>query len=297
MFPRIRKHLLYLTLPLLLAGLMPARVNAWGPSGHRIVGLVAAEHLTPRARQRVEELLGGETLADVANWADAVRDDRPETARMHFVNLPRTATAFSRSRDCADVGGNPGCAVTAIEKYRAILSGTAAGDRAEALKFIVHFVGDMHQPLHVSFADDRGGNNIRVRFFGRSSNLHKVWDSGIIGRADLSDADFAAALEAELWEQSGGEEVEIDEATRRRIEQKIERMQGGRIDDWTNDSFALAKSNAYDRVATDGSARLGLHYYEGILGRGLKPNWLVVDEQLTKAGIRLAKILNDALGG
>ncbi|HVF55692.1 MAG TPA: S1/P1 nuclease [Pyrinomonadaceae bacterium] len=286
MKPSRRKSLVCFILLIFLLASLPPRAQAWGPSGHRIVALMAMRHLTPQARRKIDTLLEGDTLEDVANWADSVRDERPETAGWHFVNLPPTAARFSRPRDCRDAdGGEPGCAVTAIEKYRDILSGTGgSAKRAEALKFIVHFVGDIHQPLHVSFKDDKGGNNIRLTFFGRSSNLHKVWDSGIIGRAGLSDEGFAAELEAVLRDQSGDEEFgEMDDATRRRIE----RMQAGTLDSWANESFALAKSNAYDSVARNNRARLGQAYYDA--------NWQVVDDQLTRAGLRLAKILNDAL--
>ncbi|MCA1594094.1 MAG: S1/P1 nuclease, partial [Acidobacteria bacterium] len=203
-----RNPLLCFVLLTSLLASFPVRVNAWGPSGHRIVALVAMKHLTPQVRQKIETILGDETLEDVANWADAVRNERRETSGWHFVNLPRNATKFSRTRDCRDASdGEPGCAVTAIEHFRDVLSGAATGDRAEALKFIVHFVGALHQPLHVSFKDDRGGNNIMVTFFGKKSNLHKVWDSGIIGRAGLSDEDYAAELEATLQNQTGNEEV------------------------------------------------------------------------------------------
>ena len=283
-----------LAIPLLLLAvalppcLMPPRAAAWGPSGHRIVGLVAEKHLDESVRTKVREILGGETLADVANWADAVRTDA--TAPLHFVNLPKNLPAsqrkFSRSRDCKDLNGGPGCAVTAIEENRDILAGRKPGDRAVALKNLVHFVGDLHQPLHVSFKEDRGGNNIKVTFFGRESNLHKVWDSGIIGRAQLSDDEFAAELEAELNDQSGDEEFAASNETTR---QRIEQLQGGTVDDWANESFRLALSNAYDAVPRNGKARLGQTYYN--------KNWKVVDDQLTKAGLRLAKLLNDALGG
>jgi hypothetical protein len=285
MKPSRRSLMFYFVLLTFLLASFPTSVNAWGPSGHRIVGLVAMKHLTPKAREQVKALLGNETLADVANWADEVREDHPNTAKWHFVNLPRTATQFSRTRDCRETSADdPGCAVTAIEMFRAILSGSRPGDKVEALKFLVHFVGDIHQPLHVSFADDRGGNNIKVRFFNRSSNLHKVWDSGIIGRANLSDAEFAAELEAALRNQSGDEEFAMtDNATQQRIAQ----MQSGSLDSWINESFALAKSNAYDKVPTNDSARLGQRYYN--------LNWKVVDDQLTKGGLRLAKILNDVL--
>lgn len=295
MFSQIKKHALFLVLPLVLSGVMPVRVNAWGPSGHRIVALVATRHLTPEARRAVRNLLGDETLADVADWADAIREERPETGNWHFANLPRNAASFNRSRDCRDAAnGDPGCVVTAIEKYRSVLSNARASkaDRAEALKFIVHFIGDMHQPLHVSFKEDKGGNDIKVTFFGKQSNLHKVWDSGIIGRAGLSDLEFAAELEAVLHSQSGDEEfAEMDESTKR----KIATIQGGTLDSFASESFVLAKSNAYDSVSRDGKARLGARYYEVALRPGLQPNWQVVDDQLTKAGLRLAKILNEAL--
>jgi hypothetical protein len=283
-------------LTFLLASLLtsfPRRVNAWGPSGHRIVALVAMKHLTREARTQIETLLGNQTLADVANWADDVRESRPNTAKWHFVNLPRNANSFSRSRDCSAASADdPGCAVTAIEMFRDILSGARPGDKVEALKFIVHFVGDIHQPLHVSFADDRGGNNIRVRFFSKSSNLHKVWDSGIINRANLSEAEFAAELEATLRDQSGDEEFAMTDSP---TQQKITQIQSGTIDSWVNESFALAKSNAYDKVPRNGTASLGTAYYQGMFRGSKGPNWKVVDDQLTKGGLRLAKILNDAL--
>lgn len=280
----VRKAVPFLAVFALLCVTPPRRAEAWGPSGHRIVALVAMRHLSPQARRAVRGILDQQTLADVANWADDVRDERPETARWHFVNLPRGATAFSRARDCADADGQPGCAVVAIERHAAVLSGDRPGNRAEALKFIVHFVGDMHQPLHVSFADNRGGNNIRLRFFNRESNLHRVWDSGIITRAGLTDAEFAAELEFMLRDETGEEEFGVMGATTR---QRIAQLQRGSLDDWANESFALAQSNAYDGVAEDGSARLGQAYYDR--------NWKVVDIQLLKGGLRLARILNASL--
>ena len=271
----------------LLLAVPSTRVKAWGPSGHRIVAMVATKHLSEPARRKVEAILGEETLADVANWADDVREERPNTAQWHFVNLPHNNNAvFSRSRDCraADDGG-PGCVVTAIEKFVAVLrdSNASAEDRAEALKFIVHFVGDLHQPLHVSFADDRGGNNIKVKFFGRESRLHRVWDSGIIGRAGLTDIDFADELESEL-EEWNASEFGVTGTTQA---QKVARIQAGTLDDWTKQSFRLAVTNAYDSVPRNGSARLGQRYYED--------NWQVVDIQLIRAGLRLARILDEAL--
>jgi hypothetical protein len=287
MKPFTRIAALLLALSALLLGVPGRGVKAWGPSGHRIVAMVAMEHVSEQTRQKVKAILGEETLADVANWADDVRDDRPDTAQWHFVNLPHNNNAvFSRTRDChATDDGGPGCVITAIEKFSAVLrnSSSSADDRAEALKFIVHFVGDLHQPLHVSFADDRGDNNIKVTFFGRDSKLHRVWDSGIIGRASLSDTDFAEELESELEEWSASE-FGVTGATQA---QKVANIKAGTPDEWARQSFRLAVRNAYDTVPRNGSARLGQPYYEA--------NWKVVDIQLIRAGLRLARILDEAL--
>lgn len=276
-----------LVFALLFAAAPRTRVKAWGPSGHRIVALVATKHLSKAARKKVKKILDGQTLADVANWADDEREERPETAKWHFVNLPRNATGLVRSRDCPNTSdGEPGCAVTAIEKFAAVLSNNNASDddRAEALKFIVHFVGDLHQPLHVSFKDNRGGNDIQVKFFGKQSNLHKVWDSGIINRAGLSEEEFANELEATLRDETGDEEFGVMSDT---VSKRITQIQSGTLDDWTNESFALAVRNAYDDVPTNGTAKLGQDYYD--------TNWLIVDRQLIRGGLRLARILNDVL--
>lgn len=287
MKPFTRTALAALVLFALLLALPNTSVKAWGPSGHRIVAMVAMKHVSDQTRQKIKAILGDETLADVANWADDVREERPNTEPWHFVNLPHhNNSVFSRARDCraADDGG-PGCVVTAIETFAAVLRNpsSSADERAEALKFIVHFVGDLHQPLHVSFADDRGGNNIKVKFFGRDSKLHRVWDSGIIGRAGLSDIDFEDELESELEDWSAAE-FGVTGTTQA---QKIARIKAGTLDDWTKQSFRLAVTNAYDSVPRNGSARLGQPYYEA--------NWKVVDIQLIRAGLRLARILDEAL--
>lgn len=290
------KRLAPFALALSLITLLSARTShAWGPSGHRIVAIVARHHLSDAATKEVNRLLDGDSLEDVANWADEEREKRPETGEWHFVNLPRltgtpprTPTGFVRSRDCKDKNGEPGCVVTAIEKYKAILAdtGKSDADRLEALKFIVHFVGDMHQPMHCSFADDRGGNNIKLFWFNRQSNLHRVWDSGIIGQADLSEEDFAAELEAILEDLSGDEEFSAV-PRKQRLRAKIEALQSGTLDQWATDSFKIAVKNGYDAVPKTGKARLGAPYYAA--------NVDIVDDQLTKGGLRLAKILNDAL--
>lgn len=263
----LMKQLLAVLLLSCLISLVPVRVNAWGPSGHRIVALIAARHLTPQARAGIQSLLGNTNLAAVANFADAVRNSRPETSRWHFADVPVTAAAFDPVRDCKLIPNKGDCAVAAIERFRAVLADKTApkARRAEALKFIVHLVGDIHQPLHCGDPSNLGGNTIIVKFFGRSTKLHQLWDSGIIAQAGMSDQEFAEELEQSL---SSGE---------------LETLQGGTPVDWANESHALAVSNAYKIPA---SKRLGKAYFD--------TNSPVVDDRLLRAGLRLARLLNEA---
>jgi hypothetical protein len=152
---------------------------AWGADGHRLVATVAEGFLTPAARAEAASLLAlepGATLASVSTWADEVRN--PATAAWHYVNFPRGETCtYSAERLCT----GSACVVSAIEQQTAILASAApAAERLLALKYVVHFVGDVHQPLHAGYADDKGGNSYQLRAFDRGSNLHSVWDSGLI---------------------------------------------------------------------------------------------------------------------
>lgn len=165
---------------LALVAVLPHLAKAFGGDGHRLVATIAERQLSDRARSEVARLLAiepGATLASVSTWADEARS--PSTAAWHYVNLPRDAGCHSEAaRDCPD--GN--CVVGAIERQRIVLT-SAAPDverRLKALKYIVHFVADVHQPLHAGYADDRGGNKFQVRAFGRGTNLHVVWDTGLI---------------------------------------------------------------------------------------------------------------------
>ncbi|MGH8113290.1 MAG: S1/P1 nuclease, partial [Rhodanobacteraceae bacterium] len=190
-------------LPWVLAGLLWAPAAfAWGPLGHRIVADLAAAQLTPAARAEVARLLavtGARDLSQVANWADQLRDTDPalfrRTKRLHYVNFHSADCTYDPPRDCR--GGD--CAVAAIDRYSAILANRAnpPAQRAQALAFVVHFVGDIHQPLHADYRDDAGGNDFQVRWRGRGTNLHRVWDSLMLGTAHLSAAGYARKLQAE----------------------------------------------------------------------------------------------------
>lgn len=172
---------------------------AWGPLGHRIVARLAEAQLTPPARAEVQHLLevqGARHLSDIAVWADDLRDTDPalfkRTSRLHFVNIHSPDCLYAPPRDCA----NGQCVVAAIAHYAAILGDRSRPDaeRAQALDFVVHFVGDVHQPLHASSGDDAGGNDYQVRWHGRGTNLHRVWDSLMLDDAHLSAAAYTRML-------------------------------------------------------------------------------------------------------
>ena len=165
----------------ILVGLFASASNAfaWGADGHRLVAEEAEPLLTPAARAEVDRLLKLEpdaTLESIATWPDEVRT--PGTAPWHYVNFPRDGDCtYVAPRDCKDGA----CVVGAIETQTAILASTAPdAEKLVALKYVVHFVGDVHQPLHAGYADDKGGNTYQVQFAGRGTNLHSVWDSGLI---------------------------------------------------------------------------------------------------------------------
>ncbi len=170
---------------ILLAALATAPAWGWSRQGHSLVAELAERELTPAALAQVRELLADEAdprLAAVASWADDVREADPDgrTERWHYLNLPRGGCDYVAARDCPD--GN--YVVAAINAQRAILAdaGRPRQERVEALKFLVHFVGDVHQPMHVGYGDDRGGNKFQVNYRGKGApsgegtNLHSVWD-------------------------------------------------------------------------------------------------------------------------
>lgn len=208
---------LFVTAFLLL--IAPAALG-WSALGHRLVGELAQRHLTPAARAQVDALLAGEpdpTLAGVADWADTLRDSDPErfkrTQSWHYVNYRSSDCEYRPERDCPD--GN--CVIGAIEKQRAILAdrSQALEARRDALKFLVHFVGDVHQPMHASNRDDKGGNAYQISLrtdlepeaYARKkyvdgvmgTNLHSVWDYYILGSKKLPLSPYAAKLDALPW--------------------------------------------------------------------------------------------------
>lgn len=170
---------------------------AWGADGHAIVGEVAQRRLTPAATARVGELLRSEgSLASIGNWADDERSRDRTTSRWHFVDIPLSATSYDAGRDCALVEGAGDCLIAALDRELEVVARPALPleKRQGELKFIVHFVGDLHQPFH-TLLEKRGGNDEQVTIVTRAgvngnapfnTNLHAAWDAALIEKTTWS---------------------------------------------------------------------------------------------------------------
>jgi hypothetical protein len=264
---RLRPATAFIALVLLI---IPSNSFAWGGDGHKIVANIAEARLTPAAKAQVDALLDGAHLADSASWADEVRRDRPATSRWHYVDIPYDATNYDAARDC-QLTDHGDCVIAEIARAEKVLRDTSQSksDRAEALKFLVHFVGDMHQPLHsierkdpATGQGDAGGNGVHVTFFGQPANLHGIWDSGIIAH--------------------GG--VTLEQVQKWLSTQDEKSLAKGDPVVWALAAHAWAISNSY-RIPDD--HQLGDDY--------VQTNVPVVIEQLGCAGVRLAAILNATL--
>lgn len=324
---------------LCLMSLLPVPAEGWGREGHRIVGRIAAKHLRQKTQTAILSLLVADPddrdhcrqqttiddkLACIATWADEVRNDNRfgKTASLHFVNIPIYVASAQRryiaSRDC--LKGE--CVVEALNKYKKILidQTNSASSRALALKFIVHFMGDMHQPLHdavdhdrdaankentpkVIDNGDRGGNLKVVTWLGQDANefgcwnLHAVWDEGIIEKKNSNDESYADALNSAIDPK------------------KIGDIQKHSVITWANQALRLAVNHSYklpqpeisDKVCEKKAADKKecakynaqmcagneVHYRYHLDETYNNSNLPVVEAQLTNGGLRLAKFLND----
>jgi hypothetical protein len=260
----LRSLALGLLLPVTLAREpLPMR---WYDHGHRIVARLAELRLTPHTRDAVRDILGGQSLSDASVWADNIRQYRHDADKLHYVNIALGGT-YVPGRDCP--GGR--CIIAAIEHDRQVLAdpATSPEDRAEALKFLVHFMGDLHQPLHVADDNDRGGNSRKVELLGHSTNLHKIWDGGLIEAFGMGESEYFDALRREMGAMD------------------LAALERGTVVDWAMEGHRIAVERVYRPIPQSG--QLGQAYVDAS-----RP---VVDRALIAAGVRLAKVLNDALAG
>ena len=251
----------------LAACILPA--YGWGPEGHRLVARIAFDELTPAARDRVAAILApDQTLTSISSWADEVRRSRPESEPWHYVDIPIDKPHLDMKRDCP----KGACVIAEIARNRATLQDPSATavQRREALMFLVHFIGDMHQPLHCSNHNDRGGNGVRVMFNNRRSNLHSVWDSAMLGRMGTEDRLYTTLCE---------------EAGRHR-----KKWAKGTVADWAEQAHKAAQKTVYGKLPKgqgDNPVTLGTDYEK--LADPL------IRVEIEKAGVRLAAILNETL--
>lgn len=248
---------------LVLVGLVVVLVS-WHDTGHRTVGKIAENHLTPEAQAGVKKLLGRETLAEVATWADEVKSDQQykQTASWHFLNLP---IGLSYDDFVKEVQGKAeGNIYSAIVRSVSVLKSNNSGkvQKIIALKFLVHLVGDAHQPMHVSRAEDRGGNNIAVSYNGESTDLHALWDGNMITHEGLNYMEMAA---------------KYDTAT----PAQIKKWQSDTVMMWLWESYQIS-SQLYTEIADNNN--VGEDYYQ--------THMPLVQQRIEKAGIRLAGLLN-----
>lgn len=258
------------TMLLLIVGfnLVPRSAWGWGREGHQVVATVAEDHLNETTKVMIQSLIGNNHLYSVATWADDIRKQRPDTAPWHYVNIPLGGT-YNPTRDCEPPRG---CVVIKISEFMRVLTDKSRSrdERAEALKFIVHLVGDIHQPMH-TVRESAGGNGVHVRFLnssrcgGYDCNLHGVWDTDLIEHTGLSREEYARHEE---------QLVGAD---------KLDALADGTPEQWAKESLRLAQA-AWVPDGTD----LDERYYEKQIR--------VVDRQLALAGVRLARLLNETIG-
>ena len=254
---------------------------AWGADGHRIVGTIAASQLSPEATKAVAELLGEHNIADSCYWADEMRSNPAYdwVKPLHYINVPRGATTVDMKRDGLD--GQQ--VVGAIQKYRVILADKSLSkeERLLALRLLLHFIGDIHQPLHASYSDDKGGNLLTVRAFGAKSNMHKVWDSDLITH-EMSGSKSAR----KTWQ-------ELADDLRKSIKPRQIAQWKKSLDPvaWADESLAVAiqiHANLPKPPTESGGDDVAEPYAK---------RWTeTVHERLQTAGVRLAAVLNEALG-
>jgi len=252
-----------------LAAVSPA--FAWGAEGHRVIGTIASANFDEATAKAVRELLGDETVADACCWADEVRSDRQYDwlKPLHYINVPRRAERLDMTRDALD--GQQ--IVTTIAKYRDVLKDPSKPkeERLLALRLVLHMVGDLHQPLHVSYADDLGGNKLTLTAFGKKSNLHRAWDTDLIRRRLKDTKGGWPVMSADLREAITAEQ-------RAAWTKSLDPL------DWANESLVITRKVYANLPKAPGD--VDDSYYE---------QWMpTVNERLQAAGIRLAALLNEA---
>ena len=250
----------------------PFRAGAWCAWEHRVIAEIAEENLSPAARRGIKLLLGREVkLSSVSTWADKVRYYRSQTRPWHYVNWPLAEVEPGRRI----IDSPPTNIIAAIDYQINILTDRSLPEekRAEALKYLVHFIGDIHQPLHCATGRDLGGNTVRVKWRGKETNFHSVWDGSLFG-AEGGDIHFwASYLQKKITP-----------------EERAAIMRGGAYD-WAVESHGIARDFCYPQLKKKQFTFIknSLPELSGDYARAARP---IVRRRILKAGLRLAAVLN-----
>lgn len=239
-------------------------VFGWGIIGHRTVGYIAEQHLSNKAKKEVKRVLGNETLAISSNWMDEIKsdDNYDHTHKWHYVTIP-DGKRYETSDKEPD-----GDIILTIERLIDELKSDTVDSNIEKenLKMLVHLIGDLHQPLHVGNGTDKGGNDVKLKWFWSSSNLHRVWDSGIIDSKQYSYTELGN---------------NINHAT----DEEIRYWQSTNVRHWANESMEL-RNHCYENIPEGKSINYEYSY----------KNWNLLQKRLLQAGIRLAGVINEIYG-
>ena len=248
---------------LVLASRLPS--FGWGQTGHRVVGEIATSQLKPCTEKKIAAILGGESLAMCSTWMDEVKSDK---AYDHWD--PWHYCTIGDHQSYAEAGSpSQGDILVKLDEITRELETKKFkhGGEANALKILVHLLGDLHQPLHVGRGDDKGGNDFKIKYFGKSSNLHRIWDSDLIDGTQLSYTEYSQHL------------------LRTTPQDRVKQHQSGSYLDWANESKALRMAGIYPPADLE-----NLSYQYGY------ENYSRLEERLVQAGVRLAMVLNRIYG-
>jgi hypothetical protein len=247
---------------------LPLQSMAWGTNGHRICGQIASTYLTPRAKKAIEAILGNESIAMASNWADFIKSD-PDYSYLspwHYIDFDKAYT-YPEMQDFLNHDTN----IDAYTKLQFLIKELKKKDLSQAnqlfyLRMLIHIVEDVHQPMHTAHADDKGGNDFKVNWFSTPTNLHAVWDSQLIDFQQLSYTEYAASINHTTWAQRA-------------------EWQKAPISQWLFESNQIA-----EKLYTEIKPGDTLNY---------RYNFTHIDtlnQQLLKAGVRLAGVLNQLFG-
>ena len=251
---------------LFLFAYMPYAVSAWGVTGHRIVGQIADEYLTPKAKTEISKILGFESIAMASNWPDFIKSD-PEYSYLstwHYVNL-KSGLSFDEVNKffTADTATDAYTKINFLVKEFKTNRLLSAETKQLYTRLLIHIIGDIHQPMHLGRPDDRGGNAVKVKWFNDDANLHAVWDNKLIDFQQLSYTEYVIAINHTTLAQ-------------RKLWQKQTLVQ------WIYDTYGITEK-IYADVKPD--QRLDYLYNYKFIAP--------LNDQLVKAGVHLAGVFND----